>query len=1206
MIKSIPVFLSLLFTYVICQSQDSIRYRVIFIGDAGEINPKQQTIIPDAAKHIITGKTTVMYLGDNIYPHGMGLVGSDEEETSKKILQSQFVPMRSKGAPVYFIPGNHDWDRMGKQGLAKIKEQWGYLNAQQDSLLKLVPANGCPGPVEINVSDSLTIIAFDSEWWLFPYNKENAEADCDCNTEKEVIDKMEGLLYKNRFKVILLASHHPFQSEGIHGGKYSLKDHVFPFTALNKSLYIPLPIIGSLYPLLRSSVFMSPEDLKHPLYKNMIKQIDHVYEGFPNLIHVAGHEHGLQLIKGKQVQIVSGAGAKNTFAKKGRNSLFADATQGFVTVDLLAGNETRITFYTYDGKVVTDAFAYTQPYKNIQYLIDSAKATTINTDSFVIQANARYANSGNWHKKIFGENYRKEWAAKTTVPVIRISEFKGGLTPIERGGGMQSVSLRLADKSGKEWVIRSVNKNPDPLLPEELRQTFARDFLDDAMSAQHPYSALIVPPIADAVNVPHSNPVIGIIASDTALGVYDHLFANTLCLVEEREPLGKSDNTLKMVKNLDKDNENSFKAKEFLRARILDMLLGDWDRHADQWRWKNENGSDEKEKLYIAVPRDRDQVLHVTQGALPRTASRPWVLPTLQNFDGEIKYPRYSLFKTNFLNARPEFQFSYDQWMKIANDFVKDVTDDTLEAALKRLPASAYNLRHDELLAKLKQRRDNIPAAIDKYYRFASKIVDIHTSDKNEVVEINDATGNALNITISRMNKEGVIKDKLMDKTYDPALTKEIRIYTGDGNDSVVVNNKSSSIRLRIIGGEGEKAYNIIAADKKIRLYDKDSIASYYGDIKRLRKHLSGDSTNTAFVPVNLYNSTMPLITGGFNLDDGLLLGGGFRHIQQEGFRKKPYSNVQQLLVSVAIATGAFKISYKGDWRHALGKADFILTARALAPNNTENFFGVGNNTEFDKTGDFKKYYRTRFSLYYVDPAVKWHSGKTSIFSIGPSLQYYHFNEDDNEGRFITNTSLIHSYDSATIAKDKMFTGIVMNYMKDNRNSKILPSSGGYFSVKIQGYTGLNSYSKSFLQIIPEIAFYKSVGRESNIVIADRIGGGISAGKTTFYQSLFLGGQENLLGFRQYRFAGEQMLYNNFEVRIKLAQVGSYILPGQLGLVGFYDVGKVWADGYNSSTIHQGVGGGFYYAPAQIAVVQVVIGSSKEGILPYITMGFRF
>lgn len=1199
--KKISILL-LLLAGITVKAQDSIRYRVIFIGDAGEINHEQSTVIPDAAKHIITNKTTVVYLGDNIYPNGMGLPGSKEEEKTKKILQSQFVPMRAAGAPVYFIPGNHDWDRMGKKGLAKIKAQSDYLASQQDSLLRMVPPNGCPDPIEINLSDSLTIIAYDSEWWLFPYNKDNPDADCDCNSEKDVLDKMEAILYKNRFKVVLLAAHHPFQSYGTHGGKYSLRDHFFPLTRLNKKLWIPMPVLGSLYPLLRSSIFINPEDQNHPVYKRMIKNINHVFEGFPNLINVAGHEHGLQLIKSKQLQVVSGAGAKHSYAKKGKYSLFADATQGFVTMDLLASNATRITFYIVEENTVKEVYNYTQPFTNIQPIINAAIAPTINADTVNIEANPKYEKVGSMHRKLFGENYRKEWAAPTQVPVIRISEVAGGLTPLQRGGGMQSASLRLVDKTGKEWVIRSVNKNPDPLLPEDLRETFARDWLDDGMSAQHPYSALIVPPIAKAVRVPHTNPVIGIIAADSALGIYNRVFANTLCLLEEREPLGPSDNTPKMLRNLNKDNDNDFKAKEFFRARMLDLLIGDWDRHEDQWRWKDTGKG--KEKSYRGVPRDRDQVFHLTEGVVPTIASQSYVYPMLQGFGGKIKSVKYSLFKTKFMNSRPESQFSHKEWNKMIKEFIDEVTDEVLEEGLQRLPASSQ-FRHDQLLSQLKERRANLPAAMEDYYNFSNSIVDIRTSNKNEFVKITDTDDGRVNVTIRKMEKDRELKGKLMDKNYDPSVTKELRIYINNGHDSVVVDAKNSSIRLRIIGGNGQKAYNVVSYKKTVKLYDTENKVSYYGTGK-LQKHLSADSSNTAYVPVNLYNSTMPLIIPGYNLDDGITLGIGFLHKQQRGFRKVPYSNQHQVTVSGALATGAFKIKYKSEWLNVMGKADFTLDAKLLAPDNTQNFFGVGNNTQLNKTGNYKRYYRTRFNVYQIDPAFRWRSSKNSSLSFGPSLQYYRFDRDDNEGRFITNSSLIHSYDSTTIDKDKFFAGLVFKYLKDNRDSKILPTHGGYFTVKILGYTGLNSFSKSFVQVLPEAAFYISLDKQSNIVLANRIGGGITGGKTAFYQSLFLGGHENMLGHRQYRFAGHEMLYNNLEMRFKLAQVGSYILPGQLGMLGFYDAGKVWAKGYNSSKIHQGVGGGLYYAPANMAVFQLIAGYSREGWYPYFTMGFRF
>ena len=340
-------------------AQDSIRHRMIFIGDAGEINHKQEEIIPYASEMVLKGKTTVMYLGDNVYPRGVGLEGSSDEVSTRDILRAQYIPMREKGAPVYFIPGNHDWDRMGKKGLAKIKAQWSFLESNQDSLLKLVPANGCPDPVEIPLTDDAVIIAYDSEWWLFPHDKKNEDGDCACDDEQEVIDRMKVLRDKNREKMVFLAGHHPMWTYGVHGGNYSWKDHIFPLTAVNKKLWVPLPVIGSLYPLLRSTLFLNPEDNKHPAYKKLIRAVNDVFSGFPNVIYVSGHDHGLQLIDEEKLQIVSGAGAKQSHAKKGEKSLYSQSEQGFVIVDLLTNGSNRITFFTFADKHLKPAFVFT-------------------------------------------------------------------------------------------------------------------------------------------------------------------------------------------------------------------------------------------------------------------------------------------------------------------------------------------------------------------------------------------------------------------------------------------------------------------------------------------------------------------------------------------------------------------------------------------------------------------------------------------------------------------------------------------------------------------------------------------------------------------------------------------------------------------------------------------------------------------------------
>src|SRR5690606_20238853 len=141
------------------------------------------------------------------------------------------------------------------------------------------------------------------------------------------------------------------RSYGVHGGYYSLKDHLFPLTALNENLYIPLPVVGSLYPLLRTSVFLNPEDLPHPDYRYLKRKINDVFNGFPNLIHVAGHEHGLQFIRDNdQYQVVSGSGAKRSYIKNGRDLLYKNSLQGFVTVDMMKDRSTKITYFIYDDE----------------------------------------------------------------------------------------------------------------------------------------------------------------------------------------------------------------------------------------------------------------------------------------------------------------------------------------------------------------------------------------------------------------------------------------------------------------------------------------------------------------------------------------------------------------------------------------------------------------------------------------------------------------------------------------------------------------------------------------------------------------------------------------------------------------------------------------------------------------------------------------
>src|SRR5690606_26053717 len=168
-----------------------------------------------------------------------------------------------------------------------------------------------------------------------------------------------------------------------------------------------------------------------------------------------------------------------------------------------------------------------------------------------------------------------------------------------------------------------------------------------------------------------------------------------------------------------------------------------------------------------------------------------------------------------------------------------------------------------------------------------------------------------------------------------------LRIYLSGGKDSVEVNTSRSDIKLRIIGGGGQKDYHVNASANKIKLYGLGN-ATFSGEEDKIQKHSSSDSSMVAFVPVNLYNVLMPLVTAGYDRDDGLLLGGGFKYTHQRGFRKTPYTHTQQLMVKGSLSTGSFKVNYEGRWRELLGTADFVIDADIYAPNDSQHFFGLG------------------------------------------------------------------------------------------------------------------------------------------------------------------------------------------------------------------------------------------------------------------------
>jgi hypothetical protein len=258
-------------------------------------------------------------------------------------------------------------------------------------------------------------------------------------------------------------------------------------------------------------------------------------------------------------------------------------------------------------------------------------------DSVTVAIEPTYIDVSPLHRLLLGESYRQQWATPVRLRVFHLAREKGGLAILERGGGLQTKSLRLRDATGQQWVLRTIQKYPERGLPPALRPTIAKDILQDQVSASHPYAAVVVPPLAAALGIPHANPEIVYVPDDPALGQYQHDFANQVFLFEEREPLDadKTDNTAKAQARLQKDPDNRVDQATVLRARLLDMLLGDYDRHEDQWRWQRVEST--RGSLYEPVPRDRDHVFYKPTGWLPTALSLHLLKANVQGFHYRIR-----------------------------------------------------------------------------------------------------------------------------------------------------------------------------------------------------------------------------------------------------------------------------------------------------------------------------------------------------------------------------------------------------------------------------------------------------------------------------------------------------------------------------------------------------------------------------------------
>jgi hypothetical protein len=335
-------------------------------------------------------------------------------------------------------------------------------------------------------------------------------------------------------------------------------------------------------------------------------------------------------------------------------------------------------------------------------------------DTVQVVAGANYA-AGAVHRWFFGAGWRRLWTAPVRVPRLDLRRTAGGLWPVERGGGFQTRSLELASGDGREFRFRSVNKDPSQKLPGSIRWPGIIRVVRDQTSALHPGGALVAASLAEAAGVAHVFPTMVVMPDDPSLGPYRAEFGGMLGLLEERPTPGaagaggygfqdvvETDSLLPRLAG----GQSRVDQREYLAARLLDLLINDWDRHEGNWLWGTPDSA--RPFRWRPIAKDRDQAFASYEG-LALGLVRLFV-PKLVPFTGEYRL-RGLTANAETLDARFLRDLAPAVWDSVATALVARLDDATIEKALRAMPEPYYRMSRGELRARLVERRARLPAA---------------------------------------------------------------------------------------------------------------------------------------------------------------------------------------------------------------------------------------------------------------------------------------------------------------------------------------------------------------------------------------------------------------------------------------------------------------------------------------------------------------
>lgn len=845
-----------------------------------------------------------------------------------------------------------------------------------------------------------------------------------------------------------------------------------------------------------------------------------------------------------------------------------------------------------------------------------------------VRASTEYEASEFW-ELLFGSNWRDVWAAQLSAPVLDLGSYAGGITPFKAGGN-QSRTLRFRGADGRTYIFRSTNKDVQrSALPSDLRYTPVGEVIQDVTSSMHPTGSLAAAVLTEAVDVLHAMPTLVYMPDDRRLGEFRKDFANMLGQIEERPDEAEKGTTFagaekivgtdKLLENLEESMEDRFESREYLKARLIDFIIGDTDRGADQWRFAKIEAGDRD--VYRPIPRDHDYAFMNIGGALIRLGAM--LYPKLTSYSerypglGTLTFMTHEFDRSHLVDLSPE------AWDSIVTFIQQRLTNDVIDRAVAQLPPEHRRLSGAEITSGLRGRRDSLRDIAQKYFAMVNEDASIFGSDEDERAEIVRNADGSVTVRIWREDDGDSATNgqsaPVFDRRFAPDETDEIRVHLERGNDRAIVRGDvERSIEVRVIGGEGD---DVLIDSSRVAHGDKTHFYDALGNntlvegphtrvirkpfvttapkcsldeedeceekqpriLSEERRGRQQDLVNNDQDFITAKTRTQQARTWGqshswtplvsYREGSGVVLGIG-PTITDYGFRRSPYESRVALHAMVGALSGRLGVQLNADRYFEVSPFAVSLFAHATQLE-ANRFYGLGNDSPERSRSETL----VQRDELLVMPAVSWVPNLATRLSVGPVLRYAKPDGSTSYGQ----------------------AGGRLEFVWDDAARIPVRQSGFALQGGVAAYPAMLDVDNAFTTADALARLYVPIG---NTTVALRAGGRRVWGDGfPLWEAAFVGGSTSLRGYAWNRYAGDASAFGSAELRLPLARV-TLLTRGDLGIIGFTDAGRVWFNGESNGGWHTSYGGGLFFGSLG-QTVSVTYAQGEAGRF-YLSLGHPF